>query len=120
MNNMYDRIEKHGRDLIRIFGLDPDTDPVKLCKQLRRIEVKAHRLNEDYCNGLEIEFEHKTAKLIAKVKAVFNSNKFNNVFKYNSDPRGYALKISDKFVKDFNIEIYRDWGGYGIIAPDLS
>jgi hypothetical protein len=34
----------------------------------------------------------------------------------NGDPRGYALKI-DLQVGE---ELHRDWGGYGIIAPDLS
>jgi len=37
---------------------------------------------------------------------------------FNSDPRGYALKIKDDYTRD--ITIYRDWGGYGILAPDFS
>jgi hypothetical protein len=36
---------------------------------------------------------------------------------FNGDARGYALKINDEFVKDK--EIFKDWGGYGIIAPDF-
>ena len=38
----------------------------------------------------------------------------------NGDPRGYALKIDDSYVKKFNLKIERDWGGYGIIAPDFK
>jgi hypothetical protein len=30
---------------------------------------------------------------------------------------GMLLKISDEFVK--HKEIFKDWGGYGIIAPDF-
>lgn len=37
---MYDRISKHGEDLKAIFGLSNDTDAVKLCKQLRKIEMR--------------------------------------------------------------------------------
>jgi hypothetical protein len=38
----------------------------------------------------------------------------------NRDPRGYALKVSSETVKAFNLDLPTDWGGYGIIAPDLS
>lgn len=38
----------------------------------------------------------------------------------NGDARGYALKIHDSYVKEHNLKIHTDWGGYGIIAPDLS
>lgn len=38
----------------------------------------------------------------------------------NRDPRGYALKISDEWMQQHNATLHRDWGGYGIIAPDLS
>ena len=38
----------------------------------------------------------------------------------NGDPRGYALKIPDDYVRDNDLNIHRDWGGYGIIAPDLA
>lgn len=35
---------------------------------------------------------------------------------FNGDPRGYALKVD---LRDGET-LHRDWGGYGIIAPDLS
>ena len=37
----------------------------------------------------------------------------------NGDARGYALKIDDEYLKNNNFNIHRDWGGYGIIAPDF-
>jgi hypothetical protein len=43
----------------------------------------------------------------------------NNIIFANGDPRGYALKIRSEYVKNNNLDIHRDWGGYGIIAPDL-
>lgn len=43
----------------------------------------------------------------------------NKVF-VNGDPRGYTLKIDDKYKdKMHKAGVYRDWGGYGIIAPDF-
>jgi len=37
----------------------------------------------------------------------------------NRDPRGYALKIEDEWFKDHDVRIHKDWGGYGILAPDF-
>ncbi len=37
----------------------------------------------------------------------------------NRDPRGYALKINDEEVRARSLDIATDWGGYGLIAPDL-
>ena len=42
-----------------------------------------------------------------------------NIF-VNGDCRGYALKIFDDYIRKNDITIYRDWGGYGIIAPDFT
>ena len=36
----------------------------------------------------------------------------------NGDCRGYALKLEDDVARD--LAIYKDWGGYGIIAPDFK
>jgi len=38
----------------------------------------------------------------------------------NGDPRGYALKINDKYVRENQLRIYSDMGGYGIIAPEFN
>ena len=108
---MYNKIQKHGENLKTIFKLDVDS--VKLCKKLFRLENKAHRLAEDYCNGITDNIESETIKIINKVKKILNTNE---VF-FNGDPRGYALKLCDQFSKDKNI--HKDWGGYGIIAPDF-
>ena len=110
---MYDKIQKHGDNLKAIFNLDIDS--VKLCKQLLRLENKAHRLAEDGCNGTICYdyYNKEEEKIVSKVKKILNTNE---VF-LNGDPRGYALKLCDQFSKDKNI--HKDWGGYGIIAPDF-
>lgn len=111
---MYQRIEKHGDNLKSIFNLDVDS--VKLCKQLFRLENKAHKLALDYCNGLfEGDIDKESEKILFKVAKLLNTNTFNMFF--NSDARGYALKFFEDFSKDK--PIHKDWGGYGIIAPDF-
>ena len=120
---MYDRINKHGEDLKRIFKLDPSINPIKLCKQLFRLENKAHRLAEDYCNGIIYadDYDVQTSQILTKVENILKDNylRANNVIFANGDPRGYALKIRSEYVKNNNLDIHRDWGGYGIIAPDF-
>tara|TARA_R110000803_G_scaffold175767_1_gene238295 strand:+ start:151 stop:525 length:375 start_codon:yes stop_codon:yes gene_type:complete len=112
---MNQRIQKHGDSLKVIFNLNIDS--VKLSKQLFRLENKAHKLATDYCNGIvESDLvEKESEKILSKVAKLLNTNTFNMFF--NTDARGYALKFFEDFSKDK--PIHKDWGGYGIIAPDF-
>ncbi len=38
----------------------------------------------------------------------------------NRDPRGYALKINDEWMRANNAKLETDWGGYGLIAPEIK
>ena len=123
MNNkkqkMYQQIERHGDDLKVIFSLSDDTDSIKLCKKLFRLENKAHRLAEDDYNGINVNADvEKIFKSVSKILNLKNINDFKIFF--NNDPRGYALKIDDEFVSKNKLKIHRDWGGNGILAPDFS
>ena len=115
---LYSRITKHGQDLKAVFNLDRDIDPVKLCKRLLRLETKAHKLAVDFCNGVidQLEWDKKADQILTKVEAILKNKK---VLFCNGDARGYALKIDDEYLKNNNFNIHRDWGGYGIIAPDF-
>ena len=118
---LYSRITRHGQNLKAMFNLDPNLDPVKLCKRLFRLENKAHRLAVDFCNGVidQLEWDKKADQILTKVETILNNKK---VLFCNGDARGYALKIDDeytRYIRSCNINIHRDWGGYGIIAPDF-
>lgn len=93
------QIFNHGRNLIRLFNLPDGTDPLLLCKKLRRLEKQAHQL---------------------KVDGLLNFHKQGIPVFINRDPRGYALKIQEDWVYSHGANIYRDWGGYGIIAPEYN
>lgn len=45
-----ERIRKHGLQLLAIFPNAKEADPVKLCKKLRRLELKANQAAVDLCN----------------------------------------------------------------------
>lgn len=121
-DKMNGQITKHGFDLARIFNLD-SSRPVTLCKRVHRLEVKAHRMAEDYCNGLyEVEefADKKENSILKSLDKILNFKAQNIPVFLNGDPRGYALKIDDEYVREHKLEIYRDWGGYGIIAPEFD
>ena len=114
---MYDQIKTHGDNLNKIFHTQLDN--ITLSKKLFRLENKGNRIALDYCNG-DIEedyFDTEKEKILKSVDKILNFSKQNIPVFFNSDPRGYALKIKDDYTRD--ITIYRDWGGYGILAPDF-
>ena len=137
---MYQRIEKHGNDLKTIFNLE-SADPIKLSKQLHGLEVKANRAATCLCNTntldrLELtryEEQRGDTKQATEEEqdAFFDSilNKVDKILNFksqgipvfiNHDPRGYALKIDDEYVRANNLEIHRDFGGYGILSPEFD
>lgn len=119
---MYEEIRTHGENLNRIF--DTGLDAVALCKKLRRIEVEAERYALSYCNDAQFSNSHELQDLddmiLQQVDKVLHFTEKNIPVFYNKDPRGYALKIDDEWVRANEVKIYQDWGGYGILAPDFS
>jgi hypothetical protein len=119
---MNKQIFEHGMDLKRIFGWDKD-EPMVLAKKVHRIEMKAHKLAEDYCNGL-IEsddwYDIKEKKILKGLDKLLGFTKKGIPVIVNGDPRGYALKIDDEYVRTHNLKIHRDMGGYGILAPEFD
>lgn len=119
---MYARIKKHGEDIKKIFSLPADTDPVKLCKKLRQYEIKAQRVQDIHAAGKYEEAAREEALLLVGLVILTLKQTSGNEFGIfiNRDQRGYALKIPDEIVKEKNLTIHKDWGGFGIIAPDLN
>ena len=135
---MYQQIEKHGADLNAIFNTGLDN--VKLCKKLRPLELKANRAATCLCNTntldrLELTRQEERTSIkqateeeqdaffnaiLDKVDKILNFKAQNIPVFINHDPRGYALKIKSEYVKDHNLQIYQDWGGFGIIAPEFD
>jgi len=124
--NKQERMEKaiyeHGKQLNQVFGLDED--PIKLSKQLRRIEVAANRYAVQLCNGeidpTEEEWDQQEELILARVDKITGFRSKGIPVIYNMDPRGYALKIDDAYMREHKVDLHGDWGGFGILSPDLS
>ncbi len=116
------RIREHGMNLLRIFRKATEKDPFELCHKLIRLERAAGRIALRLCNGPEFaggyeEVDALLDKILVKVNALLGNKKIP-IF-INRDPRGCALKIQSEWMESHPVKIHRDWGGYGIIAPEL-
>ena len=116
-------VRKHGERLQAIFPQTRTLDPVALCKKLRRLEREGAALGLRLCNGPQMkegEDDAVEARIIARADALLGYRAAGVPVFLNRDPRGYALKIDEKYMRDGEVLLHRDWGGYGIIAPDLT
>ena len=128
---MYAAIEQHGKNLLALFPDAKIKEPIALCKALRRLEVKAHKAAENWCNGIDCGADgnkqyHAGLMAMAKASDILGmacAPACGLVFIFNGDARGYALKLTNggNFGgQPLQVEIYKDMGGYGIIAPDFT
>jgi hypothetical protein len=117
---MKQQIIEHGENLKAIFNLD--ADPYKLSSKVHSLEVRAHKLSTDYCNGnIDMaEWDVETESLLKKLDKILGFEKKNIPVFVNGDARGYALKIRDQYVKNNDLKIHKDWGGYGILSPEFD
>ena len=126
-DTQYYAIENHGKNLQVIFPATKDYDPIELCKKLRRIETKVERHNEricsdeSYCQEMtEEKCDKFDESILLKLEKILKFKSAGVPVFINGDPRGYALKIESEYVAKNNVIIHRDWGGYGIIAPNIG
>jgi hypothetical protein len=114
---MYAEIETHGKNLLVIFPNAKEQNPVKLSKKLRSLEVKANRIATDWCNGdiTNEQFDALAEPIREKLNKLLNPSKDAPVIWFNGDARGCTLKL-----KEGDYRLFKDWGSYGILAPDFS
>ena len=114
----------HVCNLQTLAGLNSYHEALILYKRLHRLEARIHRENENDCNGITGLTEEQEEK---RDKRRFKSYQdllpgVTGLF-INGDPRGYSLKMHVKQwqeLYDKGINLYRDWGGYGILAPEFN
>lgn len=102
---------------------------------LRMEELRLNKFAEMACDGgsreLSAELKNRNVNFANEVIDIsresipnvmakwFNDEKkFREQFFINTDPRGYALKLDLTPEEQRKCNIYRDWGGYGILAPE--
>ncbi len=119
-------VMEHGKRLLVIFPNATERDPVKLCRKLRKLEREGAAFGLRLCNGPEYKTEGAqeavAEEILNRLDALLGYMAAGVPVFLNRDPRGYALKIESKWMEARRdvVKLCRDWGGYGIIAPDLS
>ena len=129
------RARQYGEALQRLFPATLAYTPESLFRRLRRLECRISRMNERDCSvsprndaqaedwAREYEDACERVKSLLWGKAATHSPDGVPRIRFNGDPRGYALKIDDAWMhenRDAARGIKRDWGGYGLLAPDLN
>lgn len=121
-----EQLEAHYRSLERLAARCGVANPngKKLSVALLKLEREAHQAAEDYCNGVRFQeseeaWDNFTESIKEEVQALFKQNL--DGFFVNGDPRGYALKIQTEQMKAYEtIRLHQDWGGYGILSPEIT
>jgi len=130
-DRMYARIREHGEKLLKLFPDASIKEPVLLSKRAFAMERLVHQAECDDCNGPPQGFRSEEEQELWTKKIEWREERTRVNFKklfgvpleypffINGDPRGYTLKVKDDYMCEHSIDLPRDWGGYGIIAPDL-
>ena len=117
-----DPLSRHLDNLCTIFPLLANLDSTAryvVYTRIRKLEAQACRAATDYCNkGGDILTYDKG--FLAKLDALIGFRAAKVPVHMNWDPRGYAFKIDDSWLRAHEVSIFRDMGGYGIIAPTLA
>lgn len=122
-------IRRHGLNLLALFPRAAEQDPIKLCKKLRRLQSQAEAITLRMCNGPEYqedEADNLLNVIMDKLTLILGNDITCVPIFINRDPRGYAFKIHDTWLRErqqMNLPgacICKDWGGYGIIAPNIN
>lgn len=114
----------HCRNLAKLANFDyPETfyKGLEIYEKLSKAENQLNRLTTDECNTGK-DHTKKTDKILETVKNIFTDEVSKHIF-LNGDPRGYSLKFTEQYTKDLRedqeVNIYQDFGGYGILAPEF-
>ncbi|MGL5690427.1 MAG: hypothetical protein ACRDD8_06350 [Bacteroidales bacterium] len=110
--------ETHLFKLDKILGVDSGflSFPITTMERLSLIEGTLSKVYTEYCNGNVSDevVEKKEAWAMRHLSSIFKNL---DDFRFNRDPRGYALKIKNP---NQQVGIHCDLGGFGIIAPNFE
>jgi hypothetical protein len=117
-------IRKHGQQLLAIYPKATEREPLELCRRLHRLERRAGAFALRLCNGPEFSSEEiedkQRARILQSVDELLKFSEAGPAVFLNGDPRGYALKIDDEDMRKGGYALHTDFGGYGIIAPEIK
>ena len=117
--NKSELLQRHLDNLIPILGVDASEIKV-VYKQLKDLEHKGHKASEDHCNLADYDIDPILNLVRDRLKVLIKNKETLKNIHLNTDPRGYFLKISDEYTRKANLNIERDWGGYGLLCPLIS
>jgi len=111
-------ITRHVELLSKLSG-EGGTYAFDVLSRLYELEEHAHEIITEQCNTGGDEGDETLREILQEVRGILTEVDNKAIF-INYDPRGYALKIKDDYIRENNIRMWTDFGGYGILAPDFQ
>lgn len=111
--------QNHHAALKKLAAPECKLTGLQIWRKLRRLEAEATRITTALCNG-EIEQEkadQALQRIALNVDLVFGRRP--DGFFINRDPRGFACKLDPEHAS-IPDGMYKDWGGYGILAAEIN
>jgi hypothetical protein len=88
-------------------------------RKLRRLEARAHLAATSYCDGdITADRYEEEQEAVRRAVEKLAGGELTALY-INGDPRGYALKL-DLPGEAIPVGMATDWGGYGILAPEID
>lgn len=118
---------RHHDALATLYCGNKPVTGAQLWRQLRRVEMDASDAATAQCNGEpyhgqpyreEAEWDVFCAKIEGRVAKILGA--LPSGFRFNTDPRGYALKLDPERGAVIPAGLETDWGGYGLLAPVIE
>jgi len=110
----------HLKALANLF-IVTEAEANRMFGQLRRAECKLSRLFNVACERNLTPLEEITINK-TKRQVKFITDNVKGLY-FNSDPRGYSIKIDNSVnrkLRNKGVNLHSDWGEYGILAPDFN
>lgn len=111
------RKEKIVNHVIELWDIFPDSkreNPYSVYDKLKNLEKRAQIIKEKYANG-DIDEPFGIEEVIKDFFNLMGNPKDGIILQPSLDPRGYFFKLSKKSGLS-----HVDWGGFGIIAPEIK
>ena len=112
-NNYTQNLRQNHHKALETLADFPNPNGLKIWRQLRRLEAKAHRYTTAICNGGSVQTSEP--ELFREIQRIFGG--IPRGFFLNGDARGHALKIQPEHAP---AGIAQDWGRNGILAAEIN
>ncbi len=120
MSKLQEQETYHGKLLLRLYPNATIQNPLYLTHRVVALEVALNKVAICMCNGVgdRDDLDERWEKLVNLTQELLKPEK--DQLEIGGDPRGTCLKVPADYLFRSDVGITRDFGGDGMIAPELE